>query len=166
MSCVSSLVLFIFFLDRPVFQVLVHGEQTAMGRLRAAMSSRYKDRDEDVKIHTPRNLETLNLSFRGERVAKVRRQLHSVCLVIMANITITGHRYSSIKTSSGQRYYIRPSRGQGLLVHSSGPTRPTGLCRVVNVYCHTETKDSSRCWLGTCSVASGGNVWKCGGGIG
>lgn len=52
-------------------QVLVHGEQTAMGRLRAAMTARYKDRDEDVKIHTPRNLETLELSFRGERVAKV-----------------------------------------------------------------------------------------------
>jgi cleavage and polyadenylation specificity factor subunit 3 len=52
-------------------KVLVHGEQMAMGRLRAAMTSRYKDRDEDVKIHTPRNLETLNLSFRGERVAKV-----------------------------------------------------------------------------------------------
>ncbi|KAH0827490.1 beta-lactamase-like protein [Lanmaoa asiatica] len=51
-------------------QVLVHGEQTAMGRLRAAMTARYKDRDEDVKIHTPRNLETLELSFRGERVAK------------------------------------------------------------------------------------------------
>ncbi|KIJ58376.1 hypothetical protein HYDPIDRAFT_34247 [Hydnomerulius pinastri MD-312] len=51
--------------------VLVHGEQTAMGRLRAAMTARYKDRDEDVKIHTPRNLETLELSFRGERVAKV-----------------------------------------------------------------------------------------------
>ncbi|KAJ7072345.1 beta-lactamase-like protein [Mycena amicta] len=39
--------------------VLVHGEQTAMARLRAAMTSRYKERDEDVKIHTPR-----------ERVAK------------------------------------------------------------------------------------------------
>ncbi|KAK1236338.1 endoribonuclease ysh1 [Marasmius sp. AFHP31] len=50
--------------------VLVHGEQTAMGRLRAAMTSRYKEREEDVKIHTPRNLETLHLSFRGERVAK------------------------------------------------------------------------------------------------
>jgi cleavage and polyadenylation specificity factor subunit 3 len=52
-------------------QVLVHGEQTAMGRLKGALQSRYKDRDEDVKIHTPRNLETLNLNFRGERVAKV-----------------------------------------------------------------------------------------------
>ncbi|PSS37824.1 hypothetical protein PHLCEN_2v292 [Hermanssonia centrifuga] len=50
--------------------VLVHGEQTAMGRLRAAMQDRYKKRDEDVKIHTPRNLETLELTFRGERVAK------------------------------------------------------------------------------------------------
>ena len=42
-----------------------------MGRLRAAMTDRYKSRDEDVKIHTPRNLETLELTFRGERVAKV-----------------------------------------------------------------------------------------------
>ncbi|KAI0812786.1 beta-lactamase-like protein [Irpex lacteus] len=50
--------------------VLVHGEQTAMGRLRAAMQDRYKNRDEDVKIHTPRNLEPLELTFRGERVAK------------------------------------------------------------------------------------------------
>lgn len=41
-----------------------------MGRLRGAMTSRFKERDEDVKIHTPRNLETLQLSFRGERVAK------------------------------------------------------------------------------------------------
>ena len=52
-------------------QVLVHGEQTNMGRLRAAMQDRYKTRDEEVKIHTPRNLETLELTFRGERVAKV-----------------------------------------------------------------------------------------------
>ncbi|THH19970.1 hypothetical protein EW146_g1294 [Bondarzewia mesenterica] len=50
--------------------VLVHGEQTGMGRLRAALQARYKNRDEDVKIHMPRNLETLKLTFRGERVAK------------------------------------------------------------------------------------------------
>ncbi|EUC54919.1 YSH1-component of pre-mRNA polyadenylation factor PF I, related protein [Rhizoctonia solani AG-3 Rhs1AP] len=50
--------------------ILVHGEQTAMGRLRGSLQARYKDRDEDVKIHTPKNLETLKLSFRGERVAK------------------------------------------------------------------------------------------------
>lgn len=34
------------------------------------MTARYKERDEDVKIHAPRNLELLELSFRGERVAK------------------------------------------------------------------------------------------------
>ncbi|KAJ7462268.1 Pre-mRNA 3'-end-processing endonuclease polyadenylation factor C-term-domain-containing protein [Mycena galericulata] len=50
--------------------VLVHGEQTGMAQLRAAMTSRYKEREEEVKFHTPRNLETLNLSFRRERVAK------------------------------------------------------------------------------------------------
>jgi cleavage and polyadenylation specificity factor subunit 3 len=72
-----------------MFQVLVHGEQTAMGRLRAAMVSRYKDRDEDVKIHTPRNLETLNLSFRGERVAKVRRQLYSIFPNMIVNTSLS-----------------------------------------------------------------------------
>ncbi|KAI9442109.1 beta-lactamase-like protein [Lactarius indigo] len=51
--------------------VLVHGEQTAMGRLRAALQAKYKNRDEDIKVHSPRNLETLNLTFRPERVAKV-----------------------------------------------------------------------------------------------
>lgn len=45
-----------------------------MGRLRAAMQDRYKNRDEDIKIHTPRNLDTLELTFRGERVAKVPLQ--------------------------------------------------------------------------------------------
>ncbi|KAJ6504810.1 beta-lactamase-like protein [Mycena vitilis] len=50
--------------------VLVHGEATAMSRLKAAMTSRYKERNEDVKLHAPRNLETLQLSFSGERVAK------------------------------------------------------------------------------------------------
>ena len=60
-------------------KVLVHGEQTAMGRLRAALQHKYKDRDQEVKIHTPRNCETLELSFRGERVAKVsiRRRINT-----------------------------------------------------------------------------------------
>lgn len=47
-----------------------------MGRLKAAMQDRYKSRDEEVKIHTPRNLETLELTFRSERVAKVRPSSH------------------------------------------------------------------------------------------
>ncbi|TDL24172.1 Metallo-hydrolase/oxidoreductase [Rickenella mellea] len=58
--------------------ILVHGEQTNMGRLRAALQSRYKDRDEEIKIHTPRNLEELKLTFRGERVAKAIGTLAAV----------------------------------------------------------------------------------------
>ena len=42
-----------------------------MGRLKGALQQKYKDRDEEIKIHTPRNLDTLELTFRGERVAKV-----------------------------------------------------------------------------------------------
>ncbi|KAI0371177.1 mRNA 3'-end-processing protein YSH1 [Pilatotrama ljubarskyi] len=55
---------------KPQHIVLVHGEATGMGRLKAAMQDRYKSREEEVKIHTPRNLETLELTFRSERVAK------------------------------------------------------------------------------------------------
>ncbi|KAJ6498816.1 beta-lactamase-like protein [Mycena sanguinolenta] len=50
--------------------VLVHGQQDAMMSLKAALTTRYKERNETVKIHTPRNLETLQLAFRAERVAK------------------------------------------------------------------------------------------------
>lgn len=49
----------------------MHGEQTAMGRLKAALQAKYKNRDEDIKIYSPRNLETVHLTFRPERVAKV-----------------------------------------------------------------------------------------------
>ncbi|KAJ7725841.1 beta-lactamase-like protein [Mycena maculata] len=44
--------------------------KTAMSRLRVALTSRYKEKDENVQIHSPRNLETLEFSFRGERIAK------------------------------------------------------------------------------------------------
>ncbi|PWN28209.1 hypothetical protein BDZ90DRAFT_165373 [Jaminaea rosea] len=50
--------------------VLVHGEATAMARLRAALQSKYSERSEDVKIHTPRNCEPLRLQFKAERLAK------------------------------------------------------------------------------------------------
>ena len=69
-----------------------------MGRLRAAMSDRYKNRDEDVKIHTPRNLETLELSFRGERVAKVNSSMHTV--IVKANSSIIFSRLSVLLLQS------------------------------------------------------------------
>lgn len=50
--------------------VLVHGEQNAMSRLKAALQGKFSDRAEDIKIHTPRNCEALKIRFRGERTAK------------------------------------------------------------------------------------------------
>ncbi|EJT97328.1 Metallo-hydrolase/oxidoreductase [Dacryopinax primogenitus] len=50
--------------------VLVHGEQSQMFRLKAALQAGYKERNEHITIHTPKNCETLELIFRGERVAK------------------------------------------------------------------------------------------------
>lgn len=56
-------------------QVLVHGESNAMGRLKSALQSKYSEREENIKIYTPKNCETLKLHFRGEKMAKVRTSL-------------------------------------------------------------------------------------------
>jgi cleavage and polyadenylation specificity factor subunit 3 len=51
-----------------------------MGRLRAKLQHKYKERNEDINIHMPRNLETLKLNFRGERVAKVNLEFSKVLI--------------------------------------------------------------------------------------
>ena len=48
--------------------ILVHGEATEMGRLKGALQHRF---DSAVAIFTPRNCETVELSFRGEKTVKV-----------------------------------------------------------------------------------------------
>ncbi|KAI8060768.1 beta-lactamase-like protein, partial [Gongronella butleri] len=50
--------------------VLVHGEATAMHRLKSALQSRYSEREENIKVYTPKNCETVSLHFRGEKMAK------------------------------------------------------------------------------------------------
>ncbi|WFD18946.1 endoribonuclease ysh1 [Malassezia caprae] len=57
--------------------VLVHGELKNMSGLRAALQSRYSDRDEEIHIYMPRNCDPLYLSFRAERTAKVIGSLAS-----------------------------------------------------------------------------------------
>ena len=47
-----------------------------MDRFRIAMEGRYRDRGIDRKVYTPGNLETLELSVRHERIAKVRFLFH------------------------------------------------------------------------------------------
>ena len=51
--------------------VLVHGEATQMGRLRSALLSRYAEREIPLHIHTPANCQTVELVFRGEKMAKI-----------------------------------------------------------------------------------------------
>ena len=43
-----------------------------MSRLRSALKTKFAERKNDVQIYTPRNVETVRLKFRGERMAKVR----------------------------------------------------------------------------------------------
>lgn len=59
----------------PSHLILVHGEVNNMSRLRAALKTRFAERKNDVQIYTPRNVETVKLKFRGERMAKVRSAL-------------------------------------------------------------------------------------------
>ncbi|ORZ14076.1 beta-lactamase-like protein [Absidia repens] len=50
--------------------ILVHGEANAMYRLKSALQSKYSEREENIKIYTPKNCETVKLHFRGEKMAK------------------------------------------------------------------------------------------------
>lgn len=50
-----------------------------MGRLRTALEARYEDRGVDRKVYTPGNLETLQISVRRERIAKVRLSSQWFC---------------------------------------------------------------------------------------
>lgn len=57
-------------------QILVHGEQNEMARLKAALIREYEDNDEvDIEVHNPRNTEAVTLNFRGEKLAKVHLKL-------------------------------------------------------------------------------------------
>ncbi|KAG9316341.1 beta-lactamase-like protein [Chiua virens] len=51
--------------------ILVHGEKATMGRLHAAVESRFKDQSINCKVYAPGNLETLELSIRQELIAQV-----------------------------------------------------------------------------------------------
>lgn len=53
------------------YQVLVHGEQNEMMRLKAALIREYEENEETLNIHSPANSETVELHFRGEKMAKV-----------------------------------------------------------------------------------------------
>lgn len=64
---------------RVFVQVLVHGEQNEMMRLKSALVREYEDDTEyNIDIYTPRNTQTAEFYFRGEKMAKVVGSLASV----------------------------------------------------------------------------------------
>lgn len=42
-----------------------------MGRLKSALLSKYSHRKNEVHIYNPKNCETLKLTFKGDKIAKV-----------------------------------------------------------------------------------------------
>ncbi len=57
--------------------ILVHGEQSEMMRLRNALQHRFESSPKPVIIFTPRNCETVELTFRGEKTVKIVGSLAS-----------------------------------------------------------------------------------------
>jgi cleavage and polyadenylation specificity factor subunit 3 len=51
--------------------ILVHGDSNEMGRLKSALTSKYAEKEQQLNIYTPKNCETVELHFRGEKTAKV-----------------------------------------------------------------------------------------------
>jgi len=57
---------------KPPHVVLVHGEANEMSRLKSALVREYEaDTTHDIQIHNPRNTVSVELYFRGEKLAKV-----------------------------------------------------------------------------------------------
>lgn len=54
------------------FQVLVHGEQNEMQRLKSALEREYEnDPDTRITVHNPKNTMSVDLYFTGEKTVKV-----------------------------------------------------------------------------------------------
>jgi len=61
---------------KPPHVVLVHGEANEMSRLKAALVREYEaDPTHNIQIYNPRNTESVDLYFRGEKMAKVMGSL-------------------------------------------------------------------------------------------
>jgi cleavage and polyadenylation specificity factor subunit 3 len=62
---------------KPAHIILVHGEKTEMEKLKKALISQYEDSDYNIQVYDPRNTQPVELTFRGEKSAKVIGKLAS-----------------------------------------------------------------------------------------
>ena len=76
-----------------------------MNGLRAALQSRYSDRADEIKIYTPRNCDPVLLTFRADRTAKVRGQLHLLCADLQVIGSLAAKPPAPEKTIDGLLVY-------------------------------------------------------------
>lgn len=56
----------------------MHGETNSMARLKSALQSKFAERDDKIKIYSPKNCEPVKLYFRGEKLAKVLKIMYLI----------------------------------------------------------------------------------------
>lgn len=91
-----------------------------MSRLRAALKAKFAERKDDIQIYAPRNVETVRLKFRGERMAKVR--LPTFHLSARAETDRTAHHFRRLSVLS---HLPHPLHQHRYPVSSSAKTSPT-----------------------------------------
>lgn len=85
---------------KPPHIVLVHGEQNEMSRLKSAIIREYEDdTDVHIEVHNPRNTQSVQLYFRGEKTAKVMGSL------AIKNPT-PGHKLSGVLVKRNFSYHL------------------------------------------------------------
>ncbi|KAJ1909558.1 endoribonuclease ysh1 [Tieghemiomyces parasiticus] len=98
--------------------VLVHGETNNMGRLRSALQDHFADHDLKTKVYTPRNCETVELLFKGEKIARVTGQLAVHTAEFVEGYGPSGAEVATTAAKTGAE--TEPTGGMGLAVTEKG----------------------------------------------
>ena len=85
---------------RPPHIVLNHGEQNEMSRLKAAIIREFEDKGiSNIQVYNPKNCQSVELHFRGEKMAKVIGSL-------AASKPVHGKAVSGILLKKGFNYHV------------------------------------------------------------
>lgn len=84
---------------RPPNIVLVHGEANEMNRLKQALIRQYEDEENPPVIHNPKNTQSVELHFRGEKTAKVMGSL-------AIDSAKPGHKLSGVLVKRNFTYHL------------------------------------------------------------
>ncbi len=169
---------------RPPHLILVHGEQAEMFRLKAALSHKYRNDDDDeeggsvvnMTIYTPRNCEQVSLNFAGDRLLKITGKLAKTELQpetsVKGLLVGTDFDYQLIDPSElsevtkaklvhlQQSQTIRSRATLSLIEHVlAGLVGPANLVKVKNGFLVKDTFDLQRLSDDTLCLSWDGNVF-------